>query len=196
MIRDAFRRKSVDISIAGDVEDVEISLGLRAHRARSHPVMQFCRQIGRHDSLHPQSSTRSRFCPDAKRSVVTIHVRAAVGKNTRSAACDSQAFQHKVCQTSLRSWPTISTGPECLLGRVPSLYGSAGRPREPNDRREQAGNPRSISGRTDTWHRVPSRRLQISPAIRSTFMWWPSVEAATRASNSPTRACSRPASSP
>ena len=36
-IRDAFRRDSVDISIAGDVEDVEIGLGLRASRATPAP---------------------------------------------------------------------------------------------------------------------------------------------------------------
>jgi hypothetical protein len=40
-IRDAFRRGSVDISIPGDLEDVEIALGLRDHRAtpRPHYVM-------------------------------------------------------------------------------------------------------------------------------------------------------------
>lgn len=36
-IRDAFRRGSVDISIAGDLEDVEIALGLRDHRATPRP---------------------------------------------------------------------------------------------------------------------------------------------------------------
>lgn len=36
-IRDAFRRNDVDISIAGDVEDVEIELGLREKRATSAP---------------------------------------------------------------------------------------------------------------------------------------------------------------
>jgi len=36
-IRDAFRRDAVDISIAGDVEDVEIALGLRAGRATPAP---------------------------------------------------------------------------------------------------------------------------------------------------------------
>jgi len=37
VIRDAFRRKSVDISIAGDAEDVEIELGLRERRATRAP---------------------------------------------------------------------------------------------------------------------------------------------------------------
>jgi len=37
VIRDAFRRKSVDISIAGDEEDVEIALGLRARRTTPKP---------------------------------------------------------------------------------------------------------------------------------------------------------------
>ncbi len=37
MIRDVFRRNDVDISIAGDVEDVEIELGLRENRATSAP---------------------------------------------------------------------------------------------------------------------------------------------------------------
>jgi hypothetical protein len=36
-IRDAFRRNAVDISVAGDVEDVEIALGLRAGRATPEP---------------------------------------------------------------------------------------------------------------------------------------------------------------
>ena len=36
-IRDAFRRDAVDISIAGDAEDVEIALGLRARRATPAP---------------------------------------------------------------------------------------------------------------------------------------------------------------
>lgn len=36
-IRDAFRRNDVDISIAGDVEDVEIELGLREKRATPAP---------------------------------------------------------------------------------------------------------------------------------------------------------------
>jgi len=36
-IRDAFRRDAVDISIAGDAEDVEIALGLRGRRATPAP---------------------------------------------------------------------------------------------------------------------------------------------------------------
>jgi SEC-C motif len=36
-IRDAFRRKSVDLSIAGDEEDVEIALGLRMRRSTPRP---------------------------------------------------------------------------------------------------------------------------------------------------------------
>ena len=36
-IRDAFRRDTVDISIAGDAEDVEIALGLRARRVTAAP---------------------------------------------------------------------------------------------------------------------------------------------------------------
>ena len=37
VIRDAFRRNAVDISMAGDVEDVEVALGLRARRAMPAP---------------------------------------------------------------------------------------------------------------------------------------------------------------
>ncbi len=37
VIRDAFHRGAVDISIAGDAEDVEIALGLRAHRVTPAP---------------------------------------------------------------------------------------------------------------------------------------------------------------
>lgn len=37
VIRDAFRRNAVDISIAGDAEDVEIALGLRSRRATPAP---------------------------------------------------------------------------------------------------------------------------------------------------------------
>jgi HEAT repeat protein len=40
VIRDAFRRKSVDISVAGDEEDVEIELRLREHRATPAPNYQ------------------------------------------------------------------------------------------------------------------------------------------------------------
>jgi len=36
-IRDAFRRDAIDISVVGDVEDVEIALGLRAGRATAAP---------------------------------------------------------------------------------------------------------------------------------------------------------------
>jgi SEC-C motif len=39
-IREAFRRKSVDISIAGDEEDVEIALGLRDWRSTPAPFYQ------------------------------------------------------------------------------------------------------------------------------------------------------------
>jgi hypothetical protein len=39
-IREAFRRNSVDISIAGDEEDVEIALGLRDYRSTPAPVYQ------------------------------------------------------------------------------------------------------------------------------------------------------------
>jgi hypothetical protein len=37
-MREAFRRKSVDISIAGDEEDVEIALGLRDCRSTPRPL--------------------------------------------------------------------------------------------------------------------------------------------------------------
>jgi uncharacterized protein YecA (UPF0149 family) len=39
-MREAFRRKSVDISIAGDEEDVEIALGLRDWRSTPAPFYQ------------------------------------------------------------------------------------------------------------------------------------------------------------
>jgi SEC-C motif len=39
-MREAFRRNSVDISIAGDEEDVEIALGLRNYRSTPAPVYQ------------------------------------------------------------------------------------------------------------------------------------------------------------
>src|ERR1700674_4095033 len=39
-VREAFRRNSVDISIAGDEEDVEIALGLRDYRCTPAPVYQ------------------------------------------------------------------------------------------------------------------------------------------------------------
>jgi hypothetical protein len=39
-MREAFRRSSVDISIAGDEEDVEIALGLRDYRSTPAPVYQ------------------------------------------------------------------------------------------------------------------------------------------------------------
>ena len=39
-IRAAFQRKSVDISIAGDEEDVEIAFGLRSERSTPAPTYQ------------------------------------------------------------------------------------------------------------------------------------------------------------
>jgi hypothetical protein len=40
-IREAFRVDAVDISIAGDLEDVEIALGLRKHRSTPRPYYPF-----------------------------------------------------------------------------------------------------------------------------------------------------------
>ena len=71
-IRDAFRRKSVDVSIAGDEEDVEIALRLRERRATPAPRYQLfpAGQFGRLDesrdtavSPRPVKVGRNDPCP-------------------------------------------------------------------------------------------------------------------------------------
>jgi hypothetical protein len=59
-IRDAFRRNAVDISVAGDVEDVEIALGLRAGRATPAPqYMVLPAGIPWLDAVSVQRNTRA-----------------------------------------------------------------------------------------------------------------------------------------
>lgn len=59
-IRDAFRRDAVDISVAGDVEDVEIGLGLRAGRATPAPqYMVLPAGIPWLDAVSVQRNTRA-----------------------------------------------------------------------------------------------------------------------------------------
>jgi hypothetical protein len=106
VIRGAFRRKTVDISIAGDKEDVEIALRLRAHRATPPPRYQMLQAgwLGR---------------PDANRNTKVSQRPAKVGrndpcpcgsyKNTRSAASlrhrrrPAPALRPEKCRRATRS---------------------------------------------------------------------------------------------
>lgn len=85
-IRDAFRRQSVDISIAGDQEDVEIALGLRDRRVTPKP----------HYVTLPASWTPS---PDADRFQRTIQApprREKIGRND-PCPCGSGKKYKKCC---------------------------------------------------------------------------------------------------
>jgi hypothetical protein len=74
-MRQAFRRKSVDISIAGDEEDVEIALGLRVRRSTPAPAYTIVPtdwlappdaggiQPTSHASSHPGKVGRNDPCP-------------------------------------------------------------------------------------------------------------------------------------
>jgi hypothetical protein len=88
-MREAFRRNSVDISIAGDEEDVEIALGLRDYRSTPAPVYQIMPLgwLASSDANRIQQDNRA--LPQPARSVVTIHARAAAERNIRSAAYNS-----------------------------------------------------------------------------------------------------------
>ena len=94
-IRDAFRHKSVDISIAGDEEDVEIALRLRERRATPAPRYQLL-PAGRLDGWMKAGTPLSP--PALSRLVEMIRVRAAAGKNTRSAASHKRAFRGNALQ--------------------------------------------------------------------------------------------------
>jgi hypothetical protein len=60
-MREAFRRKSVDISIAGDEEDVEIALGLRDRRSTPTPLYQIfpTAWLAQHNADHIQRDTHA-----------------------------------------------------------------------------------------------------------------------------------------
>jgi hypothetical protein len=73
-IRDAFRRNSVDLSIAGDEEDVEIELGLRDRRTTPAP---------RYASLPADCSPK----PDAGPIQRDIHVSPRREKTGRNDPC-------------------------------------------------------------------------------------------------------------
>jgi hypothetical protein len=96
VIREAFRHKSVDISIAGDGEDVEIALRLRERRATPRPRYQVmpASQFGPSDesrdtdvSPRPVKVGRNDPCP------------CAAGKNTRSAASHRRPFRGNALQS-------------------------------------------------------------------------------------------------
>jgi hypothetical protein len=91
-MREAFRRKSVDMSIAGDEEDVEIALGVRDWRSTPAPFYQI-------------SPTGRLASPDADRIQRDTHAvprhskvgrndpcPCGSGRNIRSAACNSLAY--------------------------------------------------------------------------------------------------------
>jgi hypothetical protein len=66
-IRDAFRMDAVDISIAGDLEDVEIDLGLRQRRVTPRPRYHFAPMADRDEGFDPPFATRkigrNELCP-------------------------------------------------------------------------------------------------------------------------------------
>ena len=95
-MRAAFDADSVDISIAGDKEDVEIELGLREKRATPNPRFQTLLEI-----LTPQSGLQSRAGPDSKSPAFKLHpVRDVpkIGRND-SCPCGSGKKYKKCCVT-------------------------------------------------------------------------------------------------
>ena len=74
VIRDAFRRNAVDISIAGDEEDVEIELGLRDRRTKPAPHYVTLPAV----SLPP---------PGADRFQPNVHARSRSKKTGRNDPC-------------------------------------------------------------------------------------------------------------
>ncbi len=83
VIRDAFRRKAVDISIAGDNEDVEVALGLKARRATPPP---------RYQMLPASLSGR----PDENRNTGVSRRAGKVGRND-PCPCGSGRKYKKCC---------------------------------------------------------------------------------------------------
>ena len=89
-IRDAFRRDAVDISIVGDVEDVEIALGLRAGRATPAPNYRGLTTDGFPwlDAASVQQAHGR--CLDPPRLAATIRAPAAAARSIRSVAYRSR----------------------------------------------------------------------------------------------------------
>jgi hypothetical protein len=84
-IREAYRQDLVDPSIAGDIEDVEIALGLRDRR-----TTRFFRGAGGQSSASIVCGPTVPHCRGGKKSAATSRAPAAAAKNTRSAACNSR----------------------------------------------------------------------------------------------------------
>jgi hypothetical protein len=84
-IRAAFRRKSVDISIAGDEEDVEIALGLRSERSTPAPNYQ----------IDP-AGRPVRPAPDLRREFPAAQRPTKVGRND-PCPCGSGKKDKKCC---------------------------------------------------------------------------------------------------
>jgi hypothetical protein len=86
-IRAAFHRDAVDISIPGDIEDVEIALGLRDHRATPAPRYQF---------LAPDWPPFARVDPSLLSDRATPVRREKIGRNAR-CPCGSGKKYKKCC---------------------------------------------------------------------------------------------------
>jgi len=84
-IRDAFRREAVEISIPGDLEDVEIALGLRTQRVTPRPRYSILP-----DGWSPRDADR--FRP----AIETLPKRQAVGRND-PCPCGSGKKYKKCC---------------------------------------------------------------------------------------------------
>jgi hypothetical protein len=85
-IRDAFRRESVEISIPGDLEDVEIALGLREHRATPRP----------HYSMLPADWSPTPDRDRLQRGIDVLPKREKVGRND-PCPCGSGKKYKKCC---------------------------------------------------------------------------------------------------
>jgi len=85
-IRDAFRRNAVEISIAGDIEDVEVELGLRKRRATPRP-----RYVILPEGWSPQA-VADRVRPDPR----VQPRRAPIGRND-PCPCGSGKKYKKCC---------------------------------------------------------------------------------------------------
>ena len=90
-IRDAFRRGTVDFSIAGDLEDVEIELGLRARRSTPRPYYPFL--SGNRGSAKTPSSFGFEDIPDDADMLPMPH---KIGRN-EPCPCGSGKKYKKCC---------------------------------------------------------------------------------------------------
>lgn len=94
-VRDAFRRDAVDLSMAGDIEDVEIHLGLREHRETPRPRLR---------SPHLETLQRLRSLAPARTATPKPEKRRKVGRND-PCPCGSGRKYKKCCGSATNNGP-------------------------------------------------------------------------------------------